>query len=126
MTQRIDKWFVATGLLFALVGLYFAARMGESRDTSQMFTHAHLLVVGFLMSSAFGVIYRAWPELKSGWFAPVHYVAHTLGAALLSGALFLFAQGIGPMPSTPMVIAATVLLILSVAAFFVQFLRKAA
>ena len=125
MAQRIDKWFVSSALAFAILGLLLAAHMGESRDTAEMFTHAHLLVVGFLMSSAYGLLYRTWPKLKSGWFPAAHYAAHTLGAALLAGSLHLFAKGIGGAPAVPMVIAATVLLLLSVIGFLFVFLKAA-
>jgi hypothetical protein len=125
MAQRIDKWFVASALVFAIAGLVIAAHMGQSRDTSQMFVHAHLLVAGFLMSSVYGLCYRSWPVLKAGWFPLVHFAAHMLGAASLAVSLHLFAKGRGGVPAVPMVISATVLLIVAAIAFLVVFLRKA-
>jgi hypothetical protein len=124
MAARIDRLFVVSGLLFAFTGLLLAAHMGEARDQSQLYTHAHLMLPGFLMSSVYGLCYRSWPALKSGLSPIVHYIAHTMGAAFLAIALFLFASGSASPIAVPLDIAATLLLMIGVVVFFVDLLRR--
>lgn len=93
MTQNIDRYFVLAGLVFAGAGLVLGNVMGESGDHSQMPTHAHIMLAGFVFSFIYGAAYRLWPALKSGWMPIAHFVLHILGAFLMITGLFFVYGG---------------------------------
>ncbi len=89
----MDRKFVLTGLVYALIGLSLGIFMGISEDHGQMVTHAHIMLIGFVVSVIYGVCHKLWlPPVKS-LLSSVQFMVHQCGTVLLLGGLFLVYGG---------------------------------
>lgn len=84
--KHLDRLFILTGLIFLLVGMALGLKMSASMDFTLHGLHAHLNLLGFVLMTLFGLVYRAWPKMKESKLATVHYFLHTICVAV---ALFL-------------------------------------
>ena len=103
---RIDglsRWHVLFGLGFAIVGMGLGIYMSKSQDHGQHVTHAHALLLGFVVSVLYGAIYRLWVPAASFRLAVVQTALHQIGSLLLVAGLFLLfggyaqASSLGPL-----------------------------
>jgi hypothetical protein len=88
--------------------------MAMSQDHSQMPTHAHIMVLGWVMSSVFAFFYHLVPAARASRLAQVHFWLTTVSGVLLVVGLFLLLGGnpsIEPMVGTASIVffAATLL-----------------
>ena len=58
---NIDRWFLRVAVIYALVAMLLGIEMGISEDHSQMPTHAHLNLVGWVSMAIYALVYRQWP-----------------------------------------------------------------
>ena len=56
----MDRRFVLTGLGFGILGMILGIWMAASHNHSQMPTHAHIMLVGLVLSFIYGVCHRLW------------------------------------------------------------------
>lgn len=84
-----DKKFLIFALVYAILGLTLGIYMGLSHDHTQFVTHAHILLVGFVVSFIYGVIHKLWLiELRHG-LATLQFVTHHAAALIMFSGLFL-------------------------------------
>ena len=91
MTGLASRFF-ASAILYAILGMMLGLHMGISKDHSQMPTHAHLLVIGWVTFALFGIFYHLFPERAATklaaiqfWLAQVSLVILIVGLYLLFG-----------------------------------------
>ena len=125
MTANIDRYFVLVALCFAGAGLFLGENMGRTGNHVQMPTHAHLMLAGCVFAAIYGLVYRAWPALKTGVLPLVQFALHVLGSLVLTTGLFMIFGGRGE-EGLPVVFAAagSMAVILSWALFIVHFVRR--
>lgn len=85
----MDKRFVMTGLGYALLGLALGIYMASSHNHSQLVTHAHIMLLGFVVSFVYGVCHRLWLPEPAPRLAQLQFYLHQAGAAMLLVGLFL-------------------------------------
>lgn len=88
---RIDTWFIVIGLLFALTGMAVGIWTGINRAFEFSSLHAHINLVGFVMSVLFGLIHRAYPQLRGSVLATAHFWLHLVGTLVLVAGKYLVA-----------------------------------
>jgi peptidoglycan/LPS O-acetylase OafA/YrhL len=87
----IARWHVLFGLAFAVFGMAVGIYMAISQNHVPHPAHAHIMLLGFVVSVIYGVIYRLWPAEAPAMLATVQTVLHQIGATVLSiGLLLLF------------------------------------
>lgn len=101
--MKIERIHLTLGLVWLLVGMTLGQIMGESGDHGQLPTHAHIMLVGGVLSILWAILYRAF-AFKQGILAWVQTIAHQLGAIGMVYSLFnMFGGGqpnmalLGPM-----------------------------
>jgi len=67
--------------------------MGASGNHGELVTHAHILLVGFVVSFVYAIIHRLWLENPARVVANVQFLVHQVGAVALSVGLFLIFGG---------------------------------
>ena len=87
--MNLDKRFLIWGLSFAAVGLALGIYMAATHNHGQLVTHAHILLIGFVLSFVYGIIHRLWLENPSRPIANVQFVVHQAAAVTISVGLFL-------------------------------------
>jgi hypothetical protein len=81
--KHIDRLYIVIGALYLVIGMLFGIVMGVRQDFLLAPVHAHINLVGFAAHCIFGLVYRAWPELKQGAIAAAQFWLFVLGAPLL-------------------------------------------
>ena len=104
--KNIDRMFVLTGVVFLLVGMALGLKMSMTQDFALHGLHAHLNLLGFVVMTLFGLCYHAWPRMREGVLATVHYLLHTVTVAVSLTLLYFMlsdmdlASKIGPVMDT--------------------------
>jgi hypothetical protein len=86
----VARNFFTLALLYAIGGMALGLHMSISQDHSQMPTHAHALVAGWLMSAVFAFYYHLVPSAARMLVAAFHFwLTAVSGIALIVGLYFL-------------------------------------
>jgi hypothetical protein len=117
-----DRQYLVWALAYVAAGMGLGIYMAASHDHAQHVTHAHILLVGFVVSFIYAVIHRLWLGEKTSLLARVQLIAHQAGALTMFSGLSLLYGGIVPeakiepilAPSTIVVFAAALLMIFMV------------
>lgn len=87
--MRVDVVFIGTGLIFLLIGMVFGAWMGAVQDFQYAGAHAHWNLLGFVASTLYGLVHRAYPGLAKSRLAWVQCIAHIVGSLSFGPGLML-------------------------------------
>src|SRR6516225_4905503 len=87
--MNLDKRFLIWALSYATVGIVLGIYMAASQNHGEFITHAHILLIGFVLSLVYGIIHRLWLGEPGRAVARVQFWVHQLGAITLSVGLFL-------------------------------------
>ncbi len=94
--MSFDRKYLLWALGYAALGMALGVYMGASENHGQLVTHAHILLVGFVVSLVYGVIHKLWLGSNTSWLAKPQFFAHQAGAALMISGLFLLYGGFVP------------------------------
>jgi cbb3-type cytochrome oxidase subunit 1 len=72
-----------------VLGIYMAA----THVHTQMPTHAHIMVAGWLMSSVFAFFYHLFPEIGARPMARAHFWIQAVSGVVLVSSLFVLLNG---------------------------------
>ncbi len=90
--QGVARNFFTLAIIYSLCGMALGIYMAASQDHSQMPTHAHTMVAGWLMSSVFAFFYHLFPQARDRTLAVVHFwLTAVSGIALVVGLYLLLA-----------------------------------
>lgn len=89
MSRRYLVW----ALCYAAIGMALGIYMAASHNHGQLVTHAHVLMVGFVVSLVYGIIHRLWLDMPRRALAMTQFVLHQAAAAVLLVGLFLLYGG---------------------------------
>jgi len=123
--MKIDRLFLVLGLLWLLGGMALGEHMGRTQDHGQMPTHAHMMLVGGVLSILWAVIYRVW-QVPQGLIVWIHLIIHQLGAGVMIYALFGLYVGGDPAAMGPLAGVSAIAIIASVVLMIVQSFRAKA
>ncbi|WP_203294571.1 hypothetical protein [Maricaulis parjimensis] len=111
------------GLLWLLLGMLLGEHMGRSGDHGQMPTHAHIMLLGGVLSIVWAMIYKVF-NVQIGLLAWVQTGLHQLASLVMIVALyFLYGQLADPAVTGPILGIAAIGVIVSLLLVIVQTLR---
>lgn len=123
--HSIARWNILFGLGFAIVGMAIGIYMSVSRNHGQHVTHAHALLLGFVVSALYGMIYHVWLSATSARLATVQTGLHQVGTVLIVAGLFLLFSGAAAESTLgPLLGVGSAAAIVSAALMFYQFVRS--
>src|SRR5690242_18956779 len=61
-TMDMSRRYLVWSLCYAAIGMGLGIYMAASHNHGQLVTHAHVLLVGFMLSLVYGIIHRLWLE----------------------------------------------------------------
>ena len=106
--MRYDRKYLVWALSYALVGMCLGIFMAASHNHAQHVTHAHIMLVGFVVSLIYGVIHRLWLGDCSARLARLQFIAHHAGAvAMFTGLLLLYGGVIAEATIDPLLALAS-------------------
>ena len=117
-----DRKYLVWALAYVAAGMALGIYMAASHNHAQQVTHAHILLVGFVVSFIYAVIHKLWLGEQTPRLARIQLVAHQVGALTMFAGLFLLYGGIVPpeqiesilAPSTIVVFIAALMMIVMV------------
>ena len=109
----MDRKFLMTSFGYGLLGLILGIYMAASHNHGQMVTHAHIMLLGFVVSFVYAVVYRLWLNSGTGTLGTVQYWAHQVGTLGLLVALYLGYGQFVPMGTLAPVLAVSSLVVLA-------------
>ncbi len=84
-----DRRYVLWSLGYAVVGMGVGIYMGVTKNHGELVAHAHILLVGFVVSFVYGLIHRLWLNRPSKTLALTQFVLHQAAAIVFLGCLLL-------------------------------------
>ena len=87
--MNLDRSFLIWALSYAGVGLALGIYMAASQNHGELVTHAHILLIGFVLSLVYGIIHKLWLEKPNRGVSTVQFAVHQAAAVTLSVGLFL-------------------------------------
>ena len=87
--MNLDKRYLVWSLCFAAVGLLLGIFMAATQNHSELVAHAHILLIGFVLSFIYGIIHKLWLAQPNRALANVQFVLHQASAVTISVGLFL-------------------------------------
>ncbi|HEY3890195.1 MAG TPA: hypothetical protein VGL73_16585 [Caulobacteraceae bacterium] len=87
--MRVHVVFIGLGLTFLVVGMGFGIWMGVTQSFQYADVHAHWNLVGFVTSTLYGLIHRAYPRLATSKLTWVQCITHVCGVLIFAPGIFL-------------------------------------
>lgn len=78
--MRISQLFIVLGLTCLLVGMVFGFWMAANQNFQFADAHAHWNLLGFVTSTLYGLVHRAFPRLADSKLAWPQFALHAVGA----------------------------------------------
>jgi len=85
----LDRKYLVWALCFAAVGLGLGIFMAATNNHSELVAHAHILLIGFVVSFIYGIIHKLWLAQPNRAIANFQFVLHQASAITISVGLFL-------------------------------------
>ena len=92
--MTLDRKFLLCALTYAVFGMCVGIYMAASKNHGEFVAHAHILLVGFVVSFVYGLIHKLWIDAENRPIATVQFYLHQLSALVLSIGLLLFYGGL--------------------------------
>lgn len=78
-----------TAFGYAILGLMLGIFMAASKDHGQFVTHAHIMLLGFVVSFIYALCHKLWLNNITSKLAVVQYYIHLVASFVLFVGLFL-------------------------------------
>lgn len=85
----MSRNFITAAFGYGLLGLVMGIYMAASKDHSQLVTHAHIMLVGFVLPFVYSVVYKLWHLDGATMMAKVQFYCHHFGTFFLLLGLFM-------------------------------------
>ncbi len=86
----MDRKFVLTSLAYAIIGLAPGIFMAASEDHDHLVTHAHIMLIGFVVSFIYGLCHKLWLNNIISKLSLVQFYIHQAGTPGVVIGLFLY------------------------------------
>lgn len=86
----MDRKFILTSLGYAIVGLALGIFMAASKDHGHLVTHAHIMLIGFVVSFIYGLCHKLWLNNTTSKLAMIQFYVHQVGTFFVVLGLFLY------------------------------------
>jgi hypothetical protein len=87
--MSFDRKYLVWALSYAAIGMCLGIFMAASHNHTEFVTHAHILLIGFLLSFAYAIIHKLWLREPNPAIATAQFVVHQTAAVVISTGLFL-------------------------------------
>ena len=116
----MDRKFIISALSYAVIGMVLGIYMAASKDHGQFVTHAHIMLLGFVVSFIYGLCHKLWLNNIASKLAVAQFYIHQASVLVLVTGLFLLygkfidADAIEPFLATASMVALTGMILMFV------------
>lgn len=105
----MDRKFILTAFGYAILGLLLGIYMAASKNHGQYVTHAHIMLIGFLLSFVYGLCHKLWLNNSTSKLAIAQFYVHQIGSfVVLLGLFLLYGQFVALETIDPILAAASI------------------
>ena len=97
--MTLDRRFLLCGFAYAIAGMGLGIHMAASHDHALFVAHAHILLVGFVVSFIYALIHKLWLVGAPARLAGFQFYLHQLAALVMSVGLVLLYASLVPEPT---------------------------
>ncbi|NOI13667.1 TonB-dependent receptor [Vibrio hepatarius] len=120
----MDRKFVLTAFGYAMLGLLLGIYMAASKNHGQYVTHAHIMLIGFLLSFVYGLCHKLWLNNSTSKLAIAQFYVHQIGSfVVLLGLFLLYGQFVALETIDPILAAASITVFVGVVLMKIEFVR---
>ena len=120
----MDRKFVLTSFGYAILGLTLGIYMAATKNTGQLVTHAHILLIGFVLSFIYGLCHKLWLDNLVSKLSLAQFYIHQIGTAGVVIGLFLyFGQFVAIETIDPLLAASSIAILISMILMKVLFVK---
>lgn len=111
----IASRFFGSAVVYAILAMGLGLVMGITHDHTQMPTHAHFILIGWVSFAIFGLFYHLFPVAAAHPLAGLHFwLAQASFIAMIAGLYLMFGGNAG---AEPIVAAASIGMLVSMLVF---------
>src|SRR5690348_13435126 len=92
--MTFDRKFLLCSLAYAVFGMGVGIYMAASKNHGFFIAHAHILLVGFVVSFIYSLIHKLWISAEGTRTAAVQFYLHQVSALVMGLGLLLFYAGL--------------------------------
>ena len=120
----MDRKFVLSAFGYGILGLVLGIYMAATKNHIQVVTHAHIMLVGFVVSFIYGTCHKLWLQDSVSKLTSIQFYCHQIGAIGLSVCLFLmFKGGIPPVILGPLLAVSSILVLAGLIMMKIMFIK---
>ncbi len=120
----MDRKFILTAFGYAILGLALGIHMAASKDHGQFVTHAHIMLVGFVLSFIYGLCHKLWLDNSQSKLAILQFYVHQCGSlVLLIGLFLLYGQFVALELIDPVLAIASITVFVGVILMKIELIR---
>ena len=94
--MSFDRQYLIWALGYVATGMCLGIFMAASHNHAQHVTHAHILLVGFVLSLGYGIIHKLWLGHTNPVIARIQFIVHQAAAVMMFTGLFLLYGNVAP------------------------------
>jgi hypothetical protein len=94
--MTLDRRFLLCGFAYAIAGMGFGIYMAASHNHTLFIAHAHILLVGFVVSFIYALIHKLWLVGARARLSVFQFYLHQLAALAMATGLVLLYGGLYP------------------------------
>jgi hypothetical protein len=103
--MNVDRKYLLCALVYAVLGLSLGIYMAASNNHAEFVTHAHIMLVGFVVSFIYATIHKLWLVTPGTGISNLQFYLHQLSAITMATGLFLLFGNMAPMEKLEPVLA---------------------
>jgi hypothetical protein len=97
--MRFDRRFLLCGFAYAIAGMLLGIYMAASHNHTLFVAHAHILLVGFVVSFVYALIHRLWLGGPGSRLATIQFYLHQVATLAMTVGLVVLYAGMLPEAS---------------------------
>jgi hypothetical protein len=108
----MDRAYILSGLSYAILGGLLGVYMASTHNHIQHVTHAHIMLVGFVISFVYGLCHKLWLSNTSCILAKIQFFLHQGAAVTMLLGLFVSYGQYVPYNQVEAILIATTFVVL--------------
>ena len=119
-----DRKYLVWALAYVAIGMGVGVYMGASQNHMQHVSHAHILLVGTVISFIYGIIHKLWLDQPGKGISRLQFGLHQTASIVMFAGLLLFYGNVFPEPVVGPVLGIASMGVLAAALLMIYMVAK--
>ncbi len=120
----MDRKYIMTSFGYGILGLALGIYMAATKNHGHMVTHAHIMLVGFVVSFVYALCFKLWLNNTTSTLAKAQFYLHQIGSlGLLAGLFLVYGNYIALETLDPVLAVSSIALLVSMILIKILFIK---